>query len=115
MCSTSGGLDPSAKTWYKSHASVIAEKYSLIFVASCQIELFINVLQSCDFLAQHHHTIEVQAPHLTLPLIYPAQQIKMHQVLMFGHKLCIIELQNCSSHSQEQKKNIMVPCTGYLN
>ena len=69
--STSGGLGPAAKTFYKRLASLKAQSaiQPNLFLASCRIELFCcYVLQSCVFVAQGcHHTIQAHAPHLTLP------------------------------------------------
>ena len=63
--STSGGLGPAAKTFYKRLASLIAEKhdqpYSLtLFWLRAKLSFYI--LQSCVCVAQDHHTIKAHAP-----------------------------------------------------
>ena len=51
-------------------------------------------------MAQDRHTIEAHAPHLTLPLICPAQQAEMLNVLLYA--LC----NNINaSKNQKTKKN----------
>ena len=62
MFSTSGGLGPAAKSFYKRLAPLIAEKHDQPYkpnplLASCQIELFVVIM------AQDPHTIKAHAPH----------------------------------------------------